>query len=101
MAAYLIANYTITNPDAYAAYPPAVAETLEPHGAEPLVVDFHSEAVEGKPHAVTVVLKFESKDAARAWYNSSDYQAIVRHRADNTEGFVLITGENPGPSGSS
>lgn len=90
MAAYLIANYRITNPDGYAAYPPAVAETLAPHGAEPLVVDFDSEAVEGEPHPVTVVLKFESKAAALAWYNSSDYQEIVALRADNTEGTVLI-----------
>lgn len=90
MAAYLIANYTITDPDGYAAYPPAVAETLAPHGAEPLVVDFNSEIVEGEPNPVTVVLKFESKAAALAWYNSSDYQAIVDLRANNTEGFVLI-----------
>ena len=90
MAAYLIANYDITDPEGYAAYPPAVAETLAPHGAEPLVVDFHSETVEGAPYAVTVVLKFESSEAARAWYHSSDYQAIVDLRANNTEGFVLI-----------
>lgn len=96
MAAYLIANYRITDPDGYAAYPPAVSETLAPHGAEPLVVDFHSEVVEGAPNPVTVILKFESAEAARAWYHSSDYQAIVDLRANNTEGFVLIADAEAG-----
>jgi uncharacterized protein (DUF1330 family) len=90
MAAYLIANYRITNPDEYAEYPPAVAPTLAPHGAEPLVVDFDSEPVEGDAQAVTIVLKFESREAARAWYESDEYRAIKHLRADNTEGFLLI-----------
>lgn len=90
MAAYLIANYRITDPDAYAAYPPAVAETLGPHGAEPLVVEFDSERLEGDPQAVTIVLKFESREAARAWYESDDYRKIKHLRADNTDGFLLI-----------
>ncbi len=90
MAAYLIANYRITDPEAYAAYPPLAAETLAPHGAEALVVDFDSEAVEGDSNAVTVVLKFESREAARAWYASEDYRKIKHLRSDNTEGFLLI-----------
>ena len=39
MAAYLIANYRITNPEAYRAYPPAVLPTLATHGAEVLAAD--------------------------------------------------------------
>ena len=90
MPAYLVANYKITDADGYAAYPPAVAPTLAPFEGEVLVVDFDSEPVEGKPLPVTIVVKFPSKDAAKAWYHSEEYQAVVRLRTDNTEGYVVF-----------
>jgi uncharacterized protein (DUF1330 family) len=93
MAGYLIANYRIENPEAYAAYPPAVVPTILACGGEVLVADYESEIVEGQASSVTIVLKFPSKDAALAWYNSRDYKDIIHHRTDNTEGFVLFTDE--------
>ena len=84
MPAYLVANYKITDADGYAAYPPAVAPTLAPFEGEVLVVDFDSEL------PVTIVVKFPSKDAAKAWYHSEEYQAVVRLRTDNTEGYVVF-----------
>lgn len=93
MAAYLIANYQITNPEAYAAYPPAVVPTLMAHGAEVLVADYDSEFIEGEARSVSVVLKFPSKEAARAWYESEEYQAIMHHRKDNSEGYLLFADE--------
>lgn len=93
MAAYLIANYQITNPEAYAAYPPAVIPTLLAHDAEVLVADYESEVVEGQASGVTIVVKFPSKKAALTWYNSSEYQAIMHSRIDNSEGFVLFADE--------
>ncbi len=90
MSAYLVANYRITNPDGYAAYPPAVAPTLEPFGGELVIADFDSEAIEGRPSPVTIVVKFPSKEAAKAWYQSDEYQAVVNLRTDNTEGFVVF-----------
>ncbi|MCP5145252.1 MAG: DUF1330 domain-containing protein [Gammaproteobacteria bacterium] len=93
MAAYIIASYRVTNPEAFQAYPPAATPTLIAHGAEILAVDLNSEAVEGQPAPVTVVLKFQSKDAARAWYNSPEYQQAMPLRTDNSEGtMVLIDG---------
>jgi len=90
MAGYLIANYRITDAAAYEAYPPAVIPTLMAHGAEVLVADYESEAVEGKPASVTIVLKFPSKEAVRAWYDSPEYQQIVGLRTENSEGFVVF-----------
>ncbi len=90
MSAYLVANYRITNPDGYAAYPPAVAPTLEPFGGELVIADFASEAIEGQPLPVTIVVKFPSKEAAKAWYQSDEYQAILNLRTDNTEGSVVF-----------
>ncbi len=93
MAGYLIANYLITNPEAYGAYPPAVIPTLLAYGGEVLVADYESELVEGQASSVTIVLKFPSKEAARSWYSSNDYQEIIHHRIDNTEGFILFADE--------
>ena len=39
---------------------------------------------------MTVILKFASKAAAMAWYNSPEYQAIKHHRIDNTEGTAVV-----------
>ncbi len=90
MSAYLVANYRITNPDGYAAYPPAEAPTLEPFGGELVIADFASEAIEGQPLPVTIVVKFPSKEDAKAWYQSDEYQAVVNLRTDNTEGSVVF-----------
>ena len=90
MPAYLVANYRITNPEGYAAYPPAVAPTLAPFDGKLVVADFDSEQVEGQPLPVTIVVEFPSKDAAKAWYQSGEYQAVLRLRTDNTEGHVVF-----------
>jgi uncharacterized protein (DUF1330 family) len=93
MGAYFVANYTVTNEDGYRRYLNEVGETLRAHNAQVLVADYASETAEGSPAPVTVVLKFDSKDAARGWYDSPDYQAVVHHRLDNTEGFAVICDE--------
>ncbi len=90
MSAYIILNYDITNPDGYQAYPPAAMPTLSAHNAEVLVADYTSEGKEGQPGHVTVVLRFESKDAARAWYESSEYDAAKQLRIANSSGVVLF-----------
>ena len=93
MAGYLIANYNITNEEAYQQYLATVGPTIVTHGGEILVAGPGSEAVEGEPGSVTVVVKFPSKDALRAWYDSPEYQEIIHHRTDNTEGTLVFADE--------
>jgi len=88
--AYVVANYRITDAESYGAYGPAVRPTLVSHGAEVLVADPETEAIEGEPAHVTVVVRFPSKEAAHAWYQSSEYQNIVNLRTDNSVGFLVI-----------
>ena len=90
MAGYLIANYEITNEDGYQAYIAAVGATIIAHGGEILVAGPGSEAVEGNPKPVTVVLKFASKDALRGWYDSPEYREIINLRTDNSEGTLVF-----------
>lgn len=93
MTAYLVASYTITNPEGYAAYPAAVAPTLQAHGGELIVGDFQSHVLEGAPHPVTVIVKFPSKEAALRWYQSPEYLAIVSLRTENTAGTAVVVDE--------
>jgi uncharacterized protein (DUF1330 family) len=90
MPAYLIANYRISNPAGYAAYPQAVAPTLAPFGGELVVGDFASQTLEGSPAPVSVIVRFPDRAAAQSWYDSEAYAAVRQLRIDNTEGFVLI-----------
>lgn len=90
MAGYFIANYTITDQAGYREYLAAVGPTLHAHGAEAIVVDRDSELLEGSAGQVSVVLKFATKDAARAWYESPEYVAIRHLRTDSSEGVGVI-----------
>jgi uncharacterized protein (DUF1330 family) len=90
MAGYFVANYTITNQAEYRQYLAAVGPVLEAHGAENIVVDRGCELLEGSAGQVTVVLRFATKAAAKAWYQSPEYQAIRHLRTDNTEGIGVI-----------
>lgn len=98
MAAFIVASFTVTDPQGYEAYRPLVVETLAGAGAEVLVADYLSEPLEGQPPQVTVILRFASKAAARAWYNSPSYQAIVHLRTDNSTGTVVLADEWVAPT---
>ena len=90
MSAYVIANYRITHQEGYDAYLASVGPTLGPFGGELLVADFSSEAVEGSPSDVSIVVRFPDMPAARDWYDSDGYRAVRELRQQNTEGFVLL-----------
>ncbi|MEA2332008.1 MAG: hypothetical protein QOH58_2146 [Thermoleophilaceae bacterium] len=90
MSAYLVSSYRVTNPDAFQGYGPAVVPTIMAHGGEIVVADYESEALDGEPAPTTVVIRFESKEAARAWLESPEYEAIKHLRTDNTEGTTAV-----------
>jgi uncharacterized protein (DUF1330 family) len=93
MSAYIIATYNITNPEGYEAYTPAAIPTIISHNVEVIVAEHASTPLEGDAFSSTIVLKFADRDAAMAWYNSEEYQAIVSLRTDNTEGSMVIVDE--------
>jgi uncharacterized protein (DUF1330 family) len=96
MSAYVVVSYRVTHPEGFAPYAPAAIPTLMAHGAEVIVADSASHAIEGAPGDRTVILKFASKEAAMAWYNSPEYQAVIKLRTDNSEGtMVLVDGYMP------
>ena len=92
MAAYFVAQYVVNNADLYREYQAGAGPTIAASGAELVSFDVAAETVEGSPPgAQTVIIKFESTEAAKAWYNSEEYQAVVGKRLAATEGFAVIS----------
>jgi uncharacterized protein (DUF1330 family) len=92
MAAYFIAQYVVKDPDLYREYQAGAGPTIQASGAELVVFDVAAETIEGTPPGPqTVVIKFDSTEAAKAWYNSAEYQAVVGKRLQATEGFAVIS----------
>ena len=98
MAAFFIAQYQVNDASLYQEYSAAAGPTLAAHGAELVAFDVAAETIEGKPPgAQTVIIKFETAEKAKAWYNSDDYQAVVGKRLAATEGYAVISESmNPG-----
>jgi uncharacterized protein (DUF1330 family) len=74
--------------------------TILEAGGRLLVVDDACEPVEGSWHGRrTVILEFDSVEAARNWYRSPEYQEVVglRHAAADTNA-VIVAGFEP-PAG--
>lgn len=95
--AYAIAQVTINDLDGYQEY--ATAPHLEifgKFGGKIAAVDQGAEAIEGSwPYNLVVLVEFPSKELARAWYDSDEYQAIVGIRHRNATSTVAIFGGLP------
>lgn len=91
MAAYFIAQYVVNDPALYREYQAGAGPTLAASGGELVSFDMGAETIEGTPPGPqTVIIKFESTEAAKAWYNSKEYQAVVGKRLQATDGFAVI-----------
>jgi len=95
--AYAIAQVTINDLDGYQEY--ATAPHLDifgKFGGTIAAVDQGAEVIEGNwPFNLVVLVEFPSKEQARAWYNSDEYQAIVGIRHTNATSTVAIFGGLP------
>ena len=87
--AYIVGQVTVHNPEGYAKYAQHVPSTLALHGGKYLVRGGNSTQLEGAEQGNRkVVIEFPSREAAVAWYNSPEYQAILPHRKANSEGHI-------------
>ena len=92
MAAYFIAQYVVNDPNLYREYQIAAGATIQASGGEVVAFDVAAETIEGTPPGPqTVIVKFESPEAAKAWYRSPAYQAAVGKRLASTHGFAVIS----------
>jgi uncharacterized protein (DUF1330 family) len=92
MAAYLIADLTITDPEGFKEYQQHVGATLALYGGTFLVRGGAHETMEGAWHPQTlVILHFDSVAQAWRWYQSPEYAALsdLRKQSAITQAIVV------------
>ena len=78
MSAYVIGHISIKNSEKWSEYRGKVPDTLSRHGGELVFRGQRSEVFSGEhPHTDTVVIRFPDVDAAKNWYNSTEYQVLI------------------------
>lgn len=94
MAAYILVDVSIHNPEDYEAYKKLTPPTLEKYGGKFLVRGGPTEILEGnwKPGRM-VVLEFPTTELAKKWWASPEYTPAkeIRQRAATTN-MILIEG---------
>ena len=81
--AYIVANETIKDPAGMAEYAKAAAPAIIGGPGNLLALDPAPEELEGDWHGrQTVLMEFESVEAARAWYHSDAYQKAIPLRRE-------------------
>lgn len=95
---YVILTEAIKDQAGMDAYGRASAPSIVKGGAAVLAVDAQPEVLEGEWHGDrTVVLEFESVEAARAWYESDAYAKAkqLRQAAADTNAVIISGFEMP------
>jgi uncharacterized protein (DUF1330 family) len=98
MSAYVVANVKVSDPERYKDYAALSPEAVSAAGGEFIVRGGRSEVLEGdwQPSRV-VILRFESLQAARAFYDSALYRQARAKRAGATEFFNMFVVEGIHP----
>jgi uncharacterized protein (DUF1330 family) len=88
--AYILITEDIKDPEGMAEYAKLASKTMG--AANLLSFDTKAEVIEGQWHGTqTVLLEFDSEEAAKKWYYSDEYQAAakLRQAAADCNGVIL------------
>jgi uncharacterized protein (DUF1330 family) len=90
---YAIFTEKVNEPEAMGAYAQAALPTIFAAGGTIIVAGPPADVVEGEWHGdQTVIAEFDSVEAARDWYHSPAYQAVVNLRHAAAESNAVIIG---------
>ncbi len=95
---YVIFTEAVRDRSGMDAYSQVAAASVVKSGASVLAVDAQPEVLEGEWHGdTTVVLEFESVEAARTWYESAEYAAAkpLRQAAADSNAVIVSGFEMP------
>lgn len=94
MSAYMMAQITIHDRDAYAAYEAGFMDIFNRYKGKLCAVDEAPDVIEGVWQCTRLVLvEFPTKEDALDWFNSEPYQALAKHRhAASTASSMLAQG---------
>lgn len=88
---YAIFTEIVRDRAGYDGYVTKALPTIMESGGKPIVVNDNPEVIEGDWHGPrTVILEFDSVDAAKEWYNSPAYQAVIGERFSSTDANAII-----------
>lgn len=92
MSAYLIARVKITDPESYEKYRARTPDVIARYGGKFLARGGRSELLEGDNPELdrTVIVEFASYEQAQTFYNSPEYQEILKIRLAASESQALI-----------
>ena len=91
MAAYLIANLTIRDPQKFEAYRQAVPAVIAAHGGRYLARGGKITVKEGAPAlARLIILEFPDMAALHAFYDSAEYAPLLALRLATADGDVAF-----------
>jgi len=91
MAAYFVFHNRVHDADKMQEYIPKALETLAPFNPEVVVFDENPQVMEGQTDFPrTIVIKFDSREAALDWYHSSEYAAVRPLRLAATDGYGML-----------
>lgn len=99
MSAYAIfIRDTVTDAQALDRYRELAPAARAAHPLEPLAFYGAHAVLEGAPVDGLAILRFASMAAARAWYESPEYQAALPHRLQGSTGrMYLVEGTDAPP----
>ena len=90
MPGYIIVDIVVHDPVAYEPYKKMAQAAIAQYGGRYIVRGGRSEALEGAQPTRVVVIEFPSLDAAKAWYESEEYQAAIPLRTACSSGRLFI-----------
>ena len=86
MAAYVVAQVKITDPDTFAKYSEQVPGVVEQYGGKYLVRGGDFATLEGEwDVGRLVVLEFPSMDQVHRFYNSPEYAPLIKLRQQSSD----------------
>jgi uncharacterized protein (DUF1330 family) len=91
MAAYVLAEVEVTNPDGYKEYSSQVPATIAQYGGRFLVRGEDAEVLEGEwPRIRRVLIEFPSAEMAKKWWDSPEYEKPKAMRRANSRGRLIL-----------
>ena len=98
--AYMIFTEDVHDREKMDAYANAAVPTVLGSGGTARIAGPPAAVLEGEWHGTqTVMLEFESVEAAQAWYDSDAYQAVIGQRHDAATSNAAIFAEFQMPGG--
>lgn len=89
---YFLVNIRIKDAQTYGKYLERVDKVFEGSGGKYLAVDEQPDVLEGTwNYTRSVLIRFDSEDDFRKWYESAAYQEIIKYRlnASDCDGILI------------